>query len=77
MPGHLLPAFILLLAVPKLGLKLGFPFFLVLGLQLAVANRAISISLSHTLSLSSYYHCIDDGIMTYSVYPKNTTQAPP
>lgn len=50
MPGHLLlPALILLLAVPKLGLKLGFPSFLILGPQRGVANRSISISLSLSL----------------------------
>lgn len=39
----LLPALILLLAVPKLRLKLGLPFFPILGLHLLIANKAISL----------------------------------
>ena len=46
MPGlHLLlPALIFLLAVPKLRLKLGLPFFLILGLHLLIAKKAISVT---------------------------------
>lgn len=63
----LLPALILLLAVPKLRLKLGLPFFLILGLHLLVANKAIS----HFFFFNDWM--VD--LCTYIVTPKKMANA--
>ena len=52
-PDLLLPALILLLAVPKLGL----PFFLILGLQLNPANEAMSISFIRSIGQMVHLQC--------------------